>query len=67
MPVQLSSVATDDRPGAYPGLDLLATAVLLLDANLEVCYANPAADKPMVLTKVGFVPIEANVLANEPI
>jgi hypothetical protein len=30
-------------------------------------YANPAADKPMVLTKVGFVPIEADVLANEPI
>ena len=29
-------------------------------------YVNPAADKPMVLTKVGFVPIEANVLANEP-
>src|SRR5271167_4179155 len=44
MPVQPSSVATDDRPGAYPGLDLLATAVLLLDASLEVCYANPAAE-----------------------
>src|SRR5271169_4502673 len=44
MPVQPSSVPTDDRPGAYPGLDLLATAVLLLDTNLEVCYANPAAE-----------------------
>lgn len=26
------------------GLDLLASAVLLLDHNLEVCYANPAAE-----------------------
>lgn len=26
------------------GLDLLASAVLLLDAELQVCYANPAAE-----------------------
>src|SRR5271169_3184261 len=44
MPLQPLSVAADDRPGAYPGLELLATAVLLLDASLEVCYANPAAE-----------------------
>src|SRR5271154_4956839 len=44
MTVQPLSVAVDDRPGAYPGLDLLATAVLLLAANLNVCYANPAAE-----------------------
>ena len=44
MPVQPPSVAADDWPGTFPGLDLLATAVLLLDANLCVCYANPAAE-----------------------
>jgi two-component system nitrogen regulation sensor histidine kinase GlnL len=44
MPLQPLSLAADDRPGAYPGLELLATAVLLLDAGLDVCYANPAAE-----------------------
>lgn len=44
MPVQLLSGAAKDGPGAYPGLELLATAVLLLDADLHVCYANPAAE-----------------------
>ena len=28
----------------YPGLELLSTAVLLLDENLRVTYANPAAE-----------------------
>ena len=42
MPVLLS--AADDPPAPYPGLELLATAVLLLDETLEVCYANPAAE-----------------------
>jgi two-component system nitrogen regulation sensor histidine kinase GlnL len=28
----------------YPGLELLSTAVLLLDENLHVTYANPAAE-----------------------
>ena len=44
MPLQPFPVATDDLPEVYPGLELLATAVLLLDASLEVCYANPAAE-----------------------
>src|SRR5208282_995924 len=44
MPVQLLSVAADDRPGTYPGLELLATAVLMLDAGRDVRYANPAAE-----------------------
>ena len=38
------SSAAADSPGPYPGLELLATAVLLLDEKLEVCYANPAAE-----------------------
>ena len=42
MPVLLS--AADDPPAPYPGLELLATAVLLLDETLEVRYANPAAE-----------------------
>ena len=29
---------------SYPGLDLLSTAVLLLDESLHVTYANPAAE-----------------------
>ena len=44
MPVHSFSLSTDDPPGPYPGLELLATAVLLLDERLEVCYANPAAE-----------------------
>ena len=44
MSFQPFSVATDDWPAPYPGLELLATAVLLLDAGLGVCYANPAAE-----------------------
>ena len=28
----------------YPGLELLSTAVLMLDENLQVTYANPAAE-----------------------
>src|SRR5947207_1570135 len=31
-------------PPSYPGLELLATAVLLLDSELAICYANPAAE-----------------------
>jgi two-component system nitrogen regulation sensor histidine kinase GlnL len=29
---------------AYPGLDLLATAVVLVDARRDIVYANPAAE-----------------------
>ena len=31
-------------PAAFPGLDLLATAVVLLDRELHVKYVNPAAE-----------------------
>src|SRR4030095_5194756 len=41
----------DDPPGPYPGLELLATAVLLLDEKLEVCYANPAAENLFELSQ----------------
>jgi two-component system nitrogen regulation sensor histidine kinase GlnL len=35
----------------YQGLDLLATAVLLLDPDLAICYANPAAENLFELSK----------------
>src|SRR5437773_3796842 len=51
MPVHPFSLAADDPPGPYPGLELLATAVLLLDEKLEVCYANPAAENLFELSR----------------
>ena len=32
------------RANPYPGLDLLATAVLLLEPDLTIRYVNPAAE-----------------------
>jgi two-component system nitrogen regulation sensor histidine kinase GlnL len=51
MPVHSFSVTSDDPPGPFPGLELLATAVLLLDEDLEVCYANPAAENLFELSR----------------
>src|SRR6266536_4517367 len=51
MPVHPFSLAADGPPGPYPGLELLATAVLLLDEKLEVCYANPAAENLFELSR----------------
>src|SRR5438093_2319389 len=51
MPVHPFSLAADDPLGPYPGLELLATAVLLLDEKLEVCYANPAAENLFELSR----------------
>jgi two-component system, NtrC family, nitrogen regulation sensor histidine kinase GlnL len=36
---------------AYPGLELLATAVLLLEPSLRVVYANPAAENLFELSR----------------
>jgi two-component system nitrogen regulation sensor histidine kinase GlnL len=38
-------------PAAFHGLDLLATAVVWLDAELRVQYANPAAEAAFALSK----------------
>jgi two-component system nitrogen regulation sensor histidine kinase GlnL len=35
---------SDEGVGPFPGLELLATAVLVLGRDLVVCYANPAAE-----------------------
>jgi two-component system nitrogen regulation sensor histidine kinase GlnL len=47
----LSLAAADDDPVAYPGLELLATAVLLLTESLEISYANPAAENLFELSR----------------
>jgi two-component system nitrogen regulation sensor histidine kinase GlnL len=48
----LVSPSTGDRPkSAFSGLELLATAVLLLDHARRVTYANPAAENLFELSK----------------
>jgi two-component system, NtrC family, nitrogen regulation sensor histidine kinase GlnL len=47
----LLSIAGDDVKSAHPGLDLLATAVLLLDRALTIVYANAAAENLFELSK----------------
>ena len=43
--------ASDDVKGAFAGLELLATAVLLLDRTRRIAYANPAAENLFALSK----------------
>ena len=52
----------DAGPVSYPGLDLLATAVLLLDDNLAICYANPAAENLFESSKKQLVDHSARVI-----
>ena len=47
----LSAATDDDQPATYPGLELLATAVLLLTGDLAVAYANPAAENLFELSR----------------
>ena len=47
----LSASAGDDVADAFAGLELLATAVLLLDRTRRVTYANPAAENLFELSK----------------
>jgi len=44
-------IAVEDEQVGYAGLDLLATAVLLLTDALEVSYANPAAENLFELSR----------------
>ena len=53
------------RPGTYPGLELLATAVLLLTEKLEVCYANPAAENLFELSRRQLLGNSARTLFGE--
>jgi two-component system nitrogen regulation sensor histidine kinase GlnL len=47
--------APTEAPAPYPGLELLATAVLLLRADRRVAYANPAAENLFELSRVKLV------------
>jgi len=47
----LPFVSSDDAKSAYPGLELLATAVLLLNRGLTIVYANAAAENLFELSK----------------
>ena len=51
MPGQPLFSPVDDTPAPYAGLELLATAVVLLTDDLHVCYANPAAENLFELSK----------------
>jgi two-component system nitrogen regulation sensor histidine kinase GlnL len=46
---------SSEAPAPYPGLELLATAVLLLRADRRVAYANPAAENLFELSRVKLV------------
>jgi two-component system nitrogen regulation sensor histidine kinase GlnL len=46
-----SHAAREHSPATYPGLELLATAVLLLDAGRRVIYVNPAAENLFALSR----------------
>ncbi len=50
-PSLLLSHAGDDVKNAYAGLELLATAVLLLDRGFTIVYANAAAENLFELSK----------------
>ena len=53
--------AGDEVRGTFAGLELLATAVLLLDRTRHITYANPAAENLFALSKkhlVGHRPVE---------
>lgn len=51
----------------FPGLDLLATAVLLVDRRLLIQYANPAAESLFALNRSSFplLPIDHILLGND--
>src|ERR1700693_3321382 len=45
MAVRTYLSSAEECPTAYRGLELLATAVILLDKDLSIRYANPAAEE----------------------
>ena len=51
MPIHALTIAVEDEQTRYPGLELLATAVLLLGEDLEISYANPAAENLFELSR----------------
>ena len=57
-PTRISTVETN--AAVYPGLELLATAVVLLTDELGISYANPAAENLFELSKRQLVGIVSN-------
>ena len=51
MHVQPLVFPVDERPAMYAGLELLATATLLLSSGMRVLYANPAAENLFELSR----------------
>jgi len=51
----LPSAVIEDAPAAYPGLEFLATAVLLLDFDRRIGCANPAAENLFEISRVKLV------------
>ncbi len=62
MQVQPLFPPIDETAPPYAGLELLATAVLLLTANLRVIYANPAAENLFELSRRQLVGQPARLL-----
>jgi len=59
------SSPSDEVPGPFSGLELLATAVLLLAEDLAVAYANPAAENLFELSRRQLVGSSARALFGE--
>jgi two-component system nitrogen regulation sensor histidine kinase GlnL len=59
------SASADEGVVSYPGLELLATAVLLLGEDLIVRYANPAAENLFELSRRQLVGHSARALFGE--
>jgi two-component system nitrogen regulation sensor histidine kinase GlnL len=62
----LPSFSDDAASGAYRGLEMLTTAVLLLDRARRVTYVNPAAENLFELSKKQIVGHVAGEIFSEP-
>ncbi|MEP7180960.1 MAG: nitrogen regulation protein NR(II) [Betaproteobacteria bacterium] len=62
----LPTFSSDDAKHAFTGLDLLATAILLLDRSRRIVYANPAAENLFELSKRQLVGHDAGEVFAEP-
>ena len=65
MPRSPLAPLTDAHIGPYPGLELLATAVLLLGEDLVVRYANPAAENLFELSRRQLVGCSARAVFSD--
>ncbi len=59
-------VASAQTPSDFSGLDLLSSAVILLDAKLLIRYLNPAAENLFAISSRGLVGMPLEALLGEP-